>query len=136
MPSNYERDAGSRTMLDVLLFRRGDVALDRQAVADGDGRKVTCILRSGSDAFPDRFKQGVLHLNRKTARWSAGLGAKGSLIPLPLPVTLRGVRQVERGDRRFEVVELDSPDGSFELKVPAKSVELIRFWLELQDQAD
>ncbi|MCP3854901.1 MAG: hypothetical protein GY698_09225 [Actinomycetia bacterium] len=75
-----------------------------------------------------------MHLNRTTARWSAGLGHRGPLLPLPTSLTLLTVRPVERGDRRFEIVEMDSPDGLFELQVPGKSVDLIRFWLELQNK--
>jgi hypothetical protein len=57
---NPERDAGSRTVMDILLRRKGDPAADAVAIQGKTGRLITCHMRADFAPFPTKWKIGNL----------------------------------------------------------------------------
>ena len=138
--SKYPRDAGSRTMLDVIFNRTGDPSDDVDAVfSRGEGRAVTCFLRSTIASFPDKFHYGVLRIDDATVTWSPGAKGKGTALTLETPLDIRRVRTpggpgegaIKQG--LFTVVEAASSSGTIELAVPNASVPLVRLRLQPPD---
>ena len=123
-------------MLDVILNRTGDPSDDVDAVfSRGEGRAVTCFLRSTIASFPDTFRYGVLRIDDATVTWAPGVKGKGTALTLETPLDVRRVRTpgglgegaIKTG--LFTVVEAASSSGTIELAVPNVSVPLVRLRL-------
>jgi len=111
--SKYPRDAGSRTMLDVIFNRTGDPSDDVDAVfSRGEGRAVTCFLRSTIASFPDTFRYGVLRIDDATVTWAPGAKGKGTALTLETPLDVRRVRTPgEPGEGAIKTGALHSRRG-------------------------
>lgn len=127
---NVPRDAGSRTVMDILLRREGDPAADRAAVMGRSGRIITCHMRAEFEPFPSKWKIGNLHLDGPEARWRPGIRASGGgeLIPQLQVIRIREVG--ERGEwnikrRIFQVIEATTDHGGVALAVPANTAKLV-----------
>ena len=130
--SEYPRDAGSRTMLDVFFGRTRDSTDDIAAVfSQGEGRTVSCFLRSNVDPLPGKFCYGVLRIDTQEIAWSSGSKGNGDALRLQTPLDVRQVRKPggpgEAGIKRdlFSIIEAASPAGVIELAVPNESVQLV-----------
>ena len=139
---HLRRDAGSRGFLDVLrhpiasltmAFRDGAPATDgdRAAAVSSAGISVSCFLRSSFGPFPERWKQGELHLDAGGVSWAPGIRFEhDEWTPLPA-LRVIGVREVERPEylqlkrRIFQVIETTSDQGDLQLGVPRDSVALV-----------
>ena len=137
-PSEYPRSAGTQTFLDVFLRRKQrDSSDDIDAVfTRGEGRTVSCFLRSTVDPFPGKFRQGILRIDKLTVTWSPGFKGNGDALILETPLDVRQVRTPggpgEASIKRnlFAIVEAASSAGTIELAVPTDSVELVRLRLQ------
>jgi hypothetical protein len=130
--SKPKRDAGSRTMLDILLHRKRSPHCDDEDLAAGHIRIVTCHLRSTIPGMPDRFRYGELQLSQTGGiTWKPWMRSRGELTPIPTGVTVHRVRPVGgQGEWNikkglFEVIEAANWDGKVELAVPTNSVRLV-----------
>jgi hypothetical protein len=130
--SEYPRDAGSRTMLDAFFGRKRDPADDIDAVfSRGEGRAVSCFLRSNVNPLPDKFSYGVLRIDTQTVFWSSGFKGNGDALRLQTPLDVRQVRKPggpgEAGIKQdlFSIIEAASSAGIIELAVPTESLQLV-----------
>ena len=119
-------------MLDVFFGRKRDSTDDIDAVfSQGEGRTVSCFLRSNVDPLPDKFCYGVLRIDTQEIAWSSGSKGKGDALRLQTPLDVQQVRKPGGpGEARikpdlFSIIEATSPAGVIELAVPNDSVQLV-----------
>jgi hypothetical protein len=92
---------------------------------------VTCFVRSSFDPLPRKWKQGGLQLDGAGMHWAPGMRMRGGGSLLPSPLQVKGVREVEGGERMrvkagfFQVIEVNTASGELLLAVPRDSVALV-----------
>jgi len=119
-------------MLDVFFGRKRDPADDIDAVfTRGEGRAVSCFLRSNVAPLPDKFRYGVLRIDTQKVVWSSGVKGNGDALGLQTPLDVGRVRKPGgpgeaqiKGDL-FSIIEAASSAGVTELAVPNDSVQLV-----------
>ena len=109
---------------------------DLNAVAQGEGRSVSCMLRGTAPGLPTAFTQGTLFVGSDGMTWRRYWRHCRRIVvipPLDRVITVRrpggpGEWNIKRG--LFRVVEADGPFGAVYLAVPGVVSELVRQAIE------
>lgn len=149
MTGNRKRvqaSAGTRTAWGAVrtFFRTpsdGAAASDRDALARGEGRALTCFLKGSVDPYPRRSRQGTLELTRDEITWRASWGIPRRAVPINEHVQSVEVRQADRSEwnvkkggkafgvlpvPEFLVIVCKTDRGVLELSVPSADVPLVQ----------
>jgi len=142
---NYHRSAGSRTAWGAIraLFREpkdNAAQSDIDAVRQGEGRAVSCLLKGPVAPFPRRRRQGTLALSAIGVFWRPSWSLHPKPLMIPRPAQSVEVRAAERSEwnmkkggkafgvvpvPEFQVVIARTDVGALELAVPSTDVELV-----------
>jgi hypothetical protein len=88
-------------------------------------------VRASFDALPQPWTHGHLILNNDAVRWSRGGRVRSKGVPLPVPIRVVKVREVQGSEkkrlkpRRFRVIEVTTRRGELALGVPRGSVAVV-----------
>jgi hypothetical protein len=140
-----QRAGGSRSMWDLLRHPSelvkdplatgvSKLQSDREAIASGETREVSCWLRGTAPGLPEKLTQGYLFVGPQGMTWRRWWGGKRNpLISIPQldrveqvikPAGTSTGRQLKRG--MFTNVVATGPSGRVEFVVPGVGPALIR----------